>query len=330
MSDAKFDRNMSQLIQKRNSAKTITSPLTIRKFLGSACKGEPLRSVVLNEGLETLGEYYDIHGIFRCTQIKQITLPSTLRALRDKTFYECSSLQSVTFADGSRLEKIGKQCFGSSGIVEIQIPGSVTTICEEAFSCCERLEKIWFQKDSKLEKIEERCFFKSGLREILIPMALKTISSTAFEDCDNLKIIHVEDDCKASLSGVKIPIPAMVTLLRETVAWGKPLLELRKLKEVTIPEGVDMIGNRWFWGSNIESVTIPASVREIGTDAFCSCLKLKRVAFSPDSRLENIGPGSFCKTGIERIVIPKNVTTIEKYAFCGCMSLEEVVFAEGN
>ena len=47
------------------------------------------------------------------------------------------------------------------------------------------------------------------------------------------------------------------------------------MKDVVIPEGIEKIGNHWFWGSGIESVTVPASVREIGPDAFYKCKSLK-------------------------------------------------------
>ena len=47
------------------------------------------------------------------------------------------------------------------------------------------------------------------------------------------------------------------------------------MKEIISPEGTEKIGNHWFWGSGIESVTVPASVKEIGADAFYKCKSLK-------------------------------------------------------
>lgn len=48
---------------------------------------------------------------------------------------------------------------------------------------------------------------------------------------------------------------------------------------MVIPDGVEKIGNHWFWGCDVEEVTVPASVKEIGTEAFCGCKKLAKVAF---------------------------------------------------
>lgn len=62
---------------------------------------------------------------------------------------------------------------------------------------------------------------------------------------------------------------------------------------MTIPDGVERIGNHWFWRAKVESVTIPASVREIGVEAFSRCKRLENVAFEEGSRLKIIRKGAF-------------------------------------
>ena len=48
---------------------------------------------------------------------------------------------------------------------------------------------------------------------------------------------------------------------------------------MVIPDGIEQVRNEWFAGSNIESVTVPASVREIQVGAFSCCRSLAAVAF---------------------------------------------------
>ena len=55
------------------------------------------------------------------------------------------------------------------------------------------------------------------------------------------------------------------------------LQELRYLREVVIPEGLERIGCYWFAFTDIEGVEIPASVTEIEEGAFYWCKKLKHV-----------------------------------------------------
>ena len=81
----------------------------------------------------------------------------------------------------------------------------------------------------------------------------------------------MEDGCEASLCDAKVPESAQVGPLKETMIGNMRVWDLRKLKHVTIPDGAEKVGNHWFWGAEVESVTIPASVREICAEAFYGC-----------------------------------------------------------
>ena len=84
---------------------------------------------------------------------------------------------------------------------------------------------------------------------------------------------------------------------------------------MAIPEGVTHIGERWFKNSDVGSITIPGSVKEISAEAFCNCKALRRVTFAEGSRLEKIAVRSFCESGIKRVTIPKGVEEIPEGAF---------------
>lgn len=103
-------------------------------------------------------------------------------------------------------------------------------------------------------------------------------------------------------------------------------MDLRKLREVAIPEGAERVGNHWFYNCVVESVTIPASVKSIGTEAFCGCYDLRSVAFADGSRLERLDKGCFCESGISQITIPSGVTVIDDFAFHRCQRLRRVAF----
>ena len=59
----------------------------------------------------------------------------------------------MTFAPGSKLKRIGSECFFEAGIEEIFIPKSVVEIRDSAFYECERLRKVVFEKGSKLRAL---------------------------------------------------------------------------------------------------------------------------------------------------------------------------------
>ena len=107
------------------------------------------------------------------------------------------------------------------------------------------------------------------------------------------------------------------------------MLELRNLRQLRLPDGLEEIGAFWFKGSAIERVTIPASVREIRECAFKGCSKLRVVDFEEGSALEKIGFGAFYNSGLESFVCPSSLRSIADEAFCKCWRLKLAVLNEG-
>ncbi|MCF1354849.1 leucine-rich repeat domain-containing protein [Mycoplasma hominis] len=102
--------------------------------------------------------------------------------------------------------------------------------------------------------------------------------------------------------------------------------------KVTIPreyqgKNITEIGNRAFFNSVIQSVTIPGSVKEIGESAFSGCRNIKEVFLNEG--LEKIGSEAFKYTNIESITIPGSIKEIDKGAFSWCTNLKEVILNEG-
>mgnify|MGYP002624442465 CR=1 FL=1 len=78
---------------------------------------------------------------------------------------------------------------------------------------------------------------------------------------------------------------------------------------------------------SIQSVTIPASVKEICPDAFAECINLKQVNLNEG--LEVIGGAAFYKCeAIEKIVLPDGLKKIGWCAFSRCISLDEIIFPD--
>lgn len=95
---------MQTVLALSNDALTIFFPSTVRRVGEGVLElNRSLRSVILNEGLERLGECKDETACQKCVfrenpHLKSIALPSTLRVLGNHTFLGCSGLKHVTFA----------------------------------------------------------------------------------------------------------------------------------------------------------------------------------------------------------------------------------------
>ena len=55
--------------------------------------------------------------------------------------------------------------------------------------------------------------------------------------------------------------------------------DYRSLREVSLADGLEEVGNYWFSYSLVEKVLIPASVRKIGRFSFYMCPELSEVSF---------------------------------------------------
>ena len=89
---------------------------------------------------------------------------------------ECSTLQTITFAEGSVLESIGQYAFATTGVTSVDFPASLKTI--GGFSYCRSLETITFAEN--IENIGNYAFAGTGITSLDFPASLKTIGQQAF------------------------------------------------------------------------------------------------------------------------------------------------------
>ena len=99
-------------------------------------------------------------------------------------------------------------------------------------------------------------------------------------------------------------------------------------KTVVIPSKIDgqavtIIAGGAFWGTSIESVVIPDSVKFVVARAFYGCDQLKTVDFG-DGIIEIQEEAFYKCTALESIILPKNLETIGEGAFYGCTSATEI------
>ena len=185
----------------------------------------------------------------------------------------------------------------------------------ETFYGCANLKSVTILPGSQLEKLGKSCFCKSGIEILTLPGTVKEVGRDAFSDCNSLKTIWLEGDHEIDLSRSGMPDSAQVIFLSVTLPEGVRLRDLCMVKEAIIPDGVERIGACWFFGSGVESVKIPASVKKIGPNAFYGCRSLKSIVFAKGSQLKKIGPGSFCRTEVEETVVPKETEKLNSNIF---------------
>ncbi len=103
-------------------------------------------SYAIPEGVETIRS----KAFYKCYELKEISLPSTLKLIEEKAFFRCD-LKEISLPQG--LEVIGKDAFAfCAAVEEITVPSTVKQIDEYAFFCCTSLLKVNMQcKESEVQ-----------------------------------------------------------------------------------------------------------------------------------------------------------------------------------
>ena len=97
-----------------------------------------------------------------------------------------------------------------------------------------------------------------------------------------------------------------------------------KEKELTIKDGTTIIGSHAFAiCSNLETINIPSSVREIGFASFSNCFNLKNINLHEGLRYIDDLAFYYCKN-LEVIRIPSTIVGISDTAFTRCEKLSKI------
>ena len=164
---------------------------------------------------------------------------------------------------------IGREAFRETRISKFIAPETLRTIEEGAFKSCWNLKLVVLNEG--LETLEY-IFSECGVEELTLPSTLKNISNSVFNDCYSCKYLQIIWTAENFSINIRPIVKDSVPILSKSMRIGdKLLLDLRGTKDVSIPEGVESIGQYWFYNSDVESVVIPISVKIIKNEAFFKC-----------------------------------------------------------
>ena len=140
---------------------------------------------------------------------------------------------------------------------ELKYFTGLTSIGDSEFYLCDGLQSI--ELPSSITSIGDYAFAFTSLKSFHLPASVNELNGTAFVKCDLLSEITVDPENSTFYS----PSGSNAIMYRS----GPSLV----VGCSTIPEGTLVIGPYAFFGRNITSINIPATVHVIGESAFFGC-----------------------------------------------------------
>ena len=262
--------------------------------------GELVENLIIPEGVTEIAS----DAFYGCKSLTSITLPKSLRKIGRVAFYGCKNLSEVHISDitdwwniefngdESNPLKYAKNLYVNGELVEnLVISEGVTEIASEAFSYCQ------------------------SLTSITLPKSLCRIQREAFDGCKNLSEVHISD----------IAIWCEIEFHSAPLKYAKKLYVNGKLvKKLVIPEGVTEISAYAFQDyTNLTSITLPKSLREIRESAFAGCTGLTEIII-PEGVIEIASKAFRNCESLTSITLPKSLREIGESAFDECENLSEV------
>lgn len=250
-----------------------------------------------------------IGGNVENTAIKHIVFSNQLIEISFRAFNFCNAIENIGLPEG--LLSIGDYTFYScSSLSSVTIPSTVTNIGGYAFSNC------------------------SLLSSVTIPPTVTGVSASVFENTPFIKNLPAENDVvylNTTALYYKGKSQDFDLLLREgTTEIGAGFLSATNsyysiyLKSVTLPSTLKRIGSGAFASANkLTSIVLPEGLEEIGRNAFNGCTGIE--SLNLPSTLRVIGDCAFQKMDkLTTIVLPDALESIGSYAFDGCKISGEV------
>lgn len=260
-------------------------------------------SAELQEGVTSVSSSL----FYGCTNLANVSLPSTLTRLGGNAFRECTSLTELTIP--AKVTEIGDDAFnGCTALQSVKIYNRSANIWADAFADCPKLTiSGWAGSTAK---------------------SYAEAHSIPFAELNELS------PCGDNVGWRFDPASGTVTISGSGPMWDyphggedSPFRNDRSVRRVVVESGVTSIGAYFFDGCRmLDSISLPAGLTGIRRSAFNYAIITE---LSLPEGLEEIGAYAFANCGgLAAVSFPESLRTIDENAFMYCVSLQSVTLPQ--
>lgn len=298
-----------------------------------------IKSITIPTTVSSIGEAC----FANCFSLNKINIPTTVSELELETFCGCSQLSTINIPES--VTKIGGGCFaGCKNLSYINLPTTLEDIPPKCFEKCKKLLDI--KLTDNLKRLGSGCFENCRFNTINIPSSVSWIGNTTFHKCKNLyeislpsSVSRLENYCFYECTELStVTCSSNIEYIGDRCFCGTTGLvnihfhERAKFPEgyIEIPSKVTFIGSSCFEKcSQITKVKIDGPVKEIPINCFNQCCFIKGIELPKGLQVLGSCCFRYCN-GINDITIPSSVTSIRNDTFTCCKTNLNVYFEPGS
>ena len=318
-----------------------------------------LITISMPDGLESIGE----SAFQGDSHLNEFTIPSKLKSIGSLAFYNCNGLKNVSLPEGLEVlgDYAFAYCFG---LQKLELPSTLSSIDQFVIKGCDVLTTVvshiqepfqiddltfvynanWNNANQQYEGITP------SPATLFVPVGTKS-KYQAFTGWKQFKDIEEGEIKEGTFNGLKysystgskkatliagdyesmttVEIPATVTFddgitCSVTAIGNQAFYYCRSLNTISLPDGIESIGDRAFQGDYyMNEFAIPSTLKNIGKYAFYNCNRLKNVIL-PEG-LETLGESAFeACFGLNKLILPSTLSSIGEFVIKRCNVLTTV------
>lgn len=299
IAEAYYEKNMQAFLGMKN-IETLTLPATLT-YIGadafSNCSN--LRSVTVSGNeedicLKSIGD----NAFYGCDALRSVHIPKSVKNIGYRAFAYCRNLSDIQITidenvDDNNIMDIGDHAFYETAFIKDNShwKNGALYINRHLISVRSDYDGESFEVAENTITIGSQAFENCvNIKTLILHKTLKEVGKDAFIGCSGLDEVHFDGKFSDWIA------------IRFENDMASPMSHAKKLNisgaedAISIPEGTTVIPAGTFKGSAITSVYIPATVTEIGEEAFENCRNLATITVHEDCKLIKVGPNAFSGT----------------------------------
>lgn len=295
-----------------------------------------LQFVNMNK-VEAIGK----NAFSRCLNLQEIVIPDTTKSIGTRAFYKCIKAQEITL--GSGITSIAENAFDDIAYCE-KITVNSNLLAQTTKGAFNEIGTSTLGVDliygNNVENADFSAFCNTKVININLGANVKSISNTQYlpyaktiKANSSNKTFFVNNNCLYDNTNKFVYAPAMedkVVIKDGTTAIGDYALYGSSMVGVSVPTTVKSIGSFAFANSkSLKNLDINKGTTYIGNNAFENCTALR--SFYAPSTLTTIGDAAFKNCNkIASVILPTKLASVGAEAFMGCSSLVGMVVSENT